>query len=130
MHVPATATVLIVDDEARNRRLLEVFMRSDGYRTLCAEDGRSALTIAASERPDVILLDMMMPAMDGFDVARTLKSDPALRAIPLIVVSSLDDIASRQRVMAAGADDILVKPIDRWQLSQLVSRYLARRSGA
>ncbi|HYD63371.1 MAG TPA: response regulator [Noviherbaspirillum sp.] len=129
MNVPVPATILIVDDEERNRKLLEVFMQAEGYRTIVVDDGQTALAVAASEHPDLILLDMMMPAMDGFEVARLLKSDDALQAIPLIVVSSLDDVASRRRVMSAGADEVITKPIDRWQLLQHVARLLNQRAG-
>lgn len=129
MQASVTATILIVDDEERNRKLLEVFMQAEGYRTITVGDGREAVAIASRERPDLVLLDMMMPGMDGFDVARAVKGDASLRHIPLIVVSSLDDIASRRRVMSAGADEVIQKPVDRWQLSQLVARLLKARSG-
>ena len=128
MPASVTATILIVDDEERNRKLLEVFMQAEGYRTISVGDGREAMALASRELPDLILLDVMMPGMDGFDVARALKGEPALRRIPLIVVSSLDDIASRRRVLSAGADEVLNKPIDRWQLSQHVSRLLKTAS--
>lgn len=129
MQAPVTATILIVDDEERNRKLLEVFMQAEGYRTLSVGDGREAVDLALREPPDLILLDMMMPGMDGFDVARALKANLTLRRIPLIIVSSLDDIASRRRVLSAGADEVVNKPIDRWQLSQHVSRLLKTASG-
>lgn len=128
MQSPVTATILIVDDEERNRKLLEVFMQAEGYRTISVGDGREAVALASRERPNLILLDMMMPGMDGFDVARALKGEPTLRHIPLIIVSSLDDIASRRRVLSAGADEVLNKPVDRWQLSQHVSRLLTAAS--
>lgn len=128
MQASVTATILIVDDEERNRKLLEVFMQAEGYRTISVGDGREAVALASRELPDLILLDMMMPGMDGFDVARALKGEPSLRRIPVIVVSSLDDIASRRRVLSAGADEVLNKPIDRWQLLQHVSRLLKAAS--
>ena len=129
MQASVPATILIVDDEERNRKLLEVFMQAEGYRTIAVGDGRNAVAVAASEQPDLILLDMMMPGMDGFEVARTLKAEPALRAIPVIIVSSLDDIASRRRVLSAGADEVVQKPVDRWQLSGHVSRLLKKSNG-
>jgi len=125
MQAPEPATILIVDDEERNRKLLEVFMQAEGYRTIAVGDGREAVAVAARERPHLILLDMMMPGMDGFDVARALKGQAELSAIPVIVVSSLDDIASRRRVLSAGADEVVNKPVDRWQLSRHVARLLA-----
>lgn len=128
MEASVTATILIVDDEERNRKLLEVFMRAEGYRTISVSDGREAVSLASREPPDLILLDMMMPGMDGFDVVRALKGELSLRRIPLIIVSSLDDIASRRRVLSAGADQVLNKPVDRWQLSQHVARLLKTAS--
>ncbi|HZW23107.1 response regulator [Noviherbaspirillum sp.] len=125
MQAHEPATILIVDDEERNRKLLEVFMQAEGYRTISVGDGREAVAVASRERPRLILLDMMMPGMDGFDVARALKARAELSAIPVIVVSSLDDIASRRRVLSAGADEVVNKPVDRWQLSQHVARLLA-----
>ena len=125
---PVSATILIVDDEERNRKLLDVLMKAEGYRTVAAVRGQEALDIAARDKPDLILLDMMMPGMDGFEVARALKNHPETSEIPLVVVTSLDDPASRQRALAAGADKVLTKPIDRWQLSQHVSSLL-RRNG-
>lgn len=114
-------TVLIVDDEERNRRLLEVFASSDGYRTLIATNGKQGLLLAMKERPDVVLLDLMMPEMDGFEVARRLKAEPETAGIPVIVVSSLDDAASRGRMRECGIDRILGKPIDRWKLSRSIA---------
>lgn len=114
-------TVLIVDDEERNRRLLEVFASSDGYRTLIATNGEQGLLLARKECPDVVLLDLMMPGMDGFEVARRLKAQPETAGIPLIVVSSLDDAASRGRMRECGIDRVLGKPIDRWELSRSIA---------
>ncbi|HYD97376.1 MAG TPA: response regulator [Noviherbaspirillum sp.] len=129
MQAPNPPTILIVDDEERNRKLLDVFMKADGYRTLAAGRGQDAVAVALREGPDLILLDMMMPGMDGFEVARALKNHPSSRAIPLVIVTSLDDPASRQRALAAGADEVLIKPVDRWQLSQHVSALLKRVAG-
>jgi CheY-like chemotaxis protein len=128
MQSPSPATILIVDDEERNRKLLDVLMKADGYRTINADNGREAIALASEARPDMILLDMMMPGMDGFEVARVLKTNPVTRAIPLIAVSSLDDVASRQRMLSAGANEVLVKPIDRWSLSQLISKLLKQNA--
>lgn len=128
MQLPNPATILIVDDEERNRKLLDVLMKADGHRTINADNGKQAVVLASEVRPDLVLLDMMMPGMDGFEVARLLKTNPVTRDIPLIVVSSLDDVASRQRMLAAGANDVLLKPVDRWLLSQLVSKLLQQKA--
>ncbi|WP_151636488.1 response regulator [Noviherbaspirillum aerium] len=117
-------TILIVDDEERNRRLLEVFASADGYRTLSATTGEQGLLLARNELPDLVLLDLMMPGMDGFEVARILKGQAETAGIPLIVVSSLDDAASRGRMQVSGIDKILTKPIDRWLLSRAIAELI------
>ena len=124
---PVMAKILIIDDEERNRRLFEVFAEADGYDIAVAANGEIGLALAAAELPDLILLDLMMPKMDGFEVARALRSNPATRPIPIIVVSSLDDIASRQRMLASGADEFIVKPVNRWELSLAMSKLLRSR---
>ncbi len=113
--------MLIVDDEEKNCKLLEVFAGADGYRTLVAMDGDQGVALARKERPDVVLLDLMMPGMDGFEVARRLKNLPDTAGIPVIVVSSLDDSASRSRMRDCGIAKILTKPIDRWELSRSIA---------
>ena len=118
------ARILIVDDEARNRRLLELVVNAEGHSTLHAANGSEALVIARTECPDLVLLDLMMPEMDGFQIVRHLKLDPATRSIPVIVVTALDDVAARQRVLASGADDFVGKPLDRWELLVRVQRLL------
>ena len=122
----APVTVLIVDDEDRNRRLLEVFVRAEGYEPLIAAIGADALRIAADRHPDLVLLDLMMPGMDGFEVARALRADSRTADIPLLVVSSLDDAASRKRASAAGVAELIVKPVDRWQLADAMRKALQR----
>ena len=124
------AKILIVDDEERNRRLFDVFARADGYVTVGAASGAQGLELAVSEKPDIILLDLMMPGMDGFEVARGLKANPATRAIPVIIVSALEDVASHQRMLVSGVDEFINKPVDRWELSLLISKLLhARHDG-
>ncbi|WP_420473572.1 response regulator [Noviherbaspirillum sp. ST9] len=117
-------TILIVDDEERNVRLLDVLLRTDGYRTLSASSGAEALALATSAQPDLILLDLMMPGMDGFEVTQALKNASATAAIPVLIVSALDDVATRRRLLASGADEFIRKPVDRWELSLRMSRLL------
>ncbi|MBV8634814.1 MAG: response regulator [Burkholderiaceae bacterium] len=120
------AKILIIDDEERNRRLFEVFVRADGHQVESAVSGEAGLKIAAADSPDVILLDLMMPGRDGFEVARALKANAATQHIPIIVISSLDDVASHQRLTSSGIDDFIVKPIDRWELSQRIAKVLQK----
>ncbi|GAC1607767.1 MAG: hypothetical protein NVS3B26_02160 [Mycobacteriales bacterium] len=110
------ATVLIVDDEPTNRKLLETLLQSDGYRTTTAATGELALVSVAEDRPDLILLDVMMPGMDGYEVAGTLKADAATANIPIIIVSALDDRGARIHGLRAGAEEFLTKPVDKGEL--------------
>ena len=108
--------ILVVDDTEAARRLLETLLHGEGFKTLTAENGERALELAESELPDLILLDLMMPGMDGFTVARRLKGNPETKPIPIIVVSALEDRESRMRGLEAGAEEYLTKPIDRMDL--------------
>lgn len=107
-----SARILVVDDIESNVRLLEAKLTAEYYEVLTANDGPTALAIAASERPDIVLLDVMMPGMDGFDVCRRLKDDPLTRHVPVVLVTALDGRADRVAGLEAGADDFLTKPID------------------
>jgi signal transduction histidine kinase len=104
--------LLVVDDEPANLLLLGELLGAEGYRVLTAGGGHEALRIAREERPDAILLDVMMPELDGYAVCRELKSDPDLSSIPVIVITSLSDRADRIEALQAGADDFFSKPID------------------
>ena len=112
-----SATILLVDDEPSNLRLMQALLNTDGYITLTAESGVEALVLASERRPNLILLDIMMPGMDGFEVARQLKANPHTRNIPIIMVTSLDDRASRLKALDIGAGEFLNKPVDRAELS-------------
>lgn len=107
-----TAKVLIVDDVPANLKLLKAKLEADYYEVLCALDGESAIEIARSEAPDIILLDVMMPGLSGFDVTQRLKHDPDTHHIPIILVTALDGRDDRLKGLSAGADDFLTKPID------------------
>jgi two-component system cell cycle response regulator len=107
-----SARILVVDDIESNVRLLEAKLSAEYYDVLTAGDGPTALAIAASELPDIVLLDVMMPGMDGFQVCRRLKDDPATRHVPVVLVTALDGRADRVAGLEAGADDFLTKPID------------------
>ena len=107
-----SARILVVDDIESNVRLLQAKLSAEYYEVLTASDGPTALAIAASERPDIVLLDVMMPGMDGFDVCRRLKEDPLTRHVPVVLVTALDGRADRVAGLEAGADDFLTKPID------------------
>ena len=104
--------VLVVDDEAGISGLLRRWLSRDGYSVRTAADGSEALTAIAEEPPDVILLDVVMPDMDGFSICQRVKNDPSTRLTPVIMVTSLADRDSRINGLAAGADDFLTKPVD------------------
>jgi signal transduction histidine kinase len=108
--------ILIVDDEEQNRVLLEALLSSQGYRVVTAADGAQGFAAVKADPPDLILLDVMMPGQDGFEVCRQLKADPATWFIPVVLVTALSDREDRIRGIEAGADDFLSKPIHRWEL--------------
>jgi len=111
-----SARVLLVDDIALNRKLLEAQLARDYYQVISVGSGPEALERAAADQPDVILLDVMMPGMDGFEVCARLKANPATRHIPVVFVSALDERVDRLRGLDLGADDFLTKPVDSAQL--------------
>ena len=108
--------VLIVDDERQNRELLEVMLAPEGFVLLTAASGEEALAIVAQQPPDLVLLDIMMPAMDGYEVAIRIKEGPAARNIPIIMVTALDDREAKMRGLHAGAEDFVTNPVDRAEL--------------
>jgi signal transduction histidine kinase/DNA-binding response OmpR family regulator len=123
-HADKLACVLIVDDERHNRELLEIMLKPEGFLLLSAASGEEALALIARQPPDLILLDVMMPGMSGYDVAAKIKSDPATKNIPVIMLTALDDRNARMLGLNAGAEDFLTKPVDRPELSVRVRNLL------
>ena len=124
-----TARILVVDDLEQNVRLLEAKLTLEYYEVLTAGDGATALKIAGEERPDIILLDVMMPGMDGFETCRRLKADPVTAHIPVVMVTALSDTEDRVRGLDAGAEDFLTKPVDPDFLYQRLLAWLDRMPG-
>jgi putative two-component system response regulator len=113
--------ILVVDDEDRNLRLMEAMLVPLGYRIQTAKNGEQALDVVAQEPVDVILLDVMMPVMDGFEVAARLKSDPETKIIPIVMVTALQAREDRIKAIEAGADDFLTKPVDKTEMRARVA---------
>ena len=121
-------TLLIVDDEERNIRLLKAMLMAKNYHLLEASRGEEALRIVSATPPDMILLDVMMPQMDGFEVCRRLKGDEKTRKIPVILVTALSEKQHRVKAMEVGADDFLSKPVDLTELTVRVKSLLRIKS--
>lgn len=122
------STILIVDDDAHNRKVLEIFLRPEGYRTLSAASGEDALAAVDDAAPDLILLDIMMPGINGYQVAERLKARPATSHIPIIMVTALMDRSARLCGLDAGAEEFLTKPVDKAELWLRVRNLLRLKS--
>ena len=118
------ACILIVDDERHNRELLEVMLAPEGFVLLTAANGEEAIATVARQPLDLILLDIMMPGMNGYQVAETIKGNPATKQIPIIMVTALHDRDAMMLGLAAGAEDFLTKPVYRAELRMRVRNLL------
>ncbi len=120
--------VLVVDDNPQMVELLQAYLEDLPQITvLTAENGEQALAVVAEQRPDLVLLDIMMPRISGFEVCRRMKNDPATSQIPVVMVTALDEQADIERGVEVGADDYLKKPINRVELTCRVSTLLRLR---
>ena len=121
--------ILVVDDNLQNLELLVEYLQTmDGVETVTATDGIEALEAVAQDHPDLILLDVMMPRMSGFEVCRKLKSDPGTREIPILMVTALNEMGDIQHGVDSGTDDFLSKPVNRLELTTRVKTLLRLRS--
>ena len=116
-------TILIVDDMAMNRDLLEQLLEDD-YRVVSATNGEESIVMARRERPDLILMDLSLPLLDGWDASRLLKADPELAEIPIIALTAHVMRGDEEKARAAGCDGFLGKPIDEDQLFATIETYL------
>lgn len=120
----APATILVVDDSRLNRRLLQGILAREDCRVIEAADGRAAVALAASERPDLVLLDILMPGMDGYEVCAALKAERRLAEIPVIVLSALSEPADKVKALELGAVDYVTKPFDKGEVLARVRNQL------
>ena len=132
---PSAMTILVVDDNEANVELLLAYLDELGSRTLTARDGAEALEVFESDGPDLVLLDIMMPRMSGFQVCERIRAAEKGARTPVIMITALNQVADVERAVEAGADDFLTKPVDRLELvvraqSQLRIRYLQRQLDA
>lgn len=118
--------ILLADDEEDIKSIVTLFLQSRGYEVITAYDGLAALDMAKTEQPDLILLDVMMPVVNGFEVCTRLKADEATRHIPIVMLSAMAQSETVDKGLSAGAADYIVKPFDPPHLEAVVQRVLAK----
>jgi signal transduction histidine kinase len=121
--------ILIVDDTPLNVRLLSSILEIEGYSVVTASNGPDALKLVPETQPDVVLLDVMMPGMDGFEVCRRLRADAASAHLPIVMVTALQDMPDRVQALEAGADDFLTKPVDEVEVLARVKTLVRTKRG-
>jgi two-component system, cell cycle response regulator DivK len=116
--------ILVVEDQEDLRAILRDFLTASGYTVIEATDGAESVAKAASERPDLVLMDIQLPVLDGYDATRQIKALPGLATIPIIAVSSFAMKGDEEKARASGCDDYVTKPYSTVDLLRLVRRYL------
>lgn len=122
--------ILVVDDNATNLKLVSYLMRAQGYDVATALDAEAALAAIAARRPRLILMDLQLPGIDGLELTRRLKADPATRDIVIIAVTAFAMKGDRDKAFEAGCDDYVAKPIDTRALPATIARHLAAQGAA
>ncbi len=126
-----TKTILIVEDNAKNMKLVRDLLQHHGHRTLEADTGEAGLALALKERPDLVLMDIQLPDIDGIAALRQIRADPLLDAMPVLAVSASVMPDEQQKVIASGFDAFITKPIDLKQFRDTVKRFLVQgRTGS
>ena len=118
------ATILVVDDNEQNLELLQAYLEDLQCRTIPAKDGVEALEIIKKSKPDLVLLDVMMPKMSGFEVCRRIKNNPQTADLPVIMVTALNELGDIERAIESGTDDFLSKPVNKLELITRVKTML------
>jgi CheY-like chemotaxis protein len=121
--------ILLVEDNEMNRDMLSRRLTRQGYEVVVAVDGGEAVSMATSEKPDVILMDMSLPVMDGWEATRRVKAEPATRAIPVIALTANALVEDREKALAAGCDDFDTKPVELPRLLEKIKTQLQGTSG-
>lgn len=122
--VPARPTILVADDNADNRDMMRVLLGLKGYDVIVAEDGKEAFDLAIDKSPDMILLDLQLPVMDGLSVARDLHRSEQFLKVPIVVVSGHDPCKYRQAALESGCSDFLLKPISFERLDEILHAHI------
>jgi two-component system cell cycle response regulator DivK len=117
--------ILVVEDHEENRRIMRDLLTHAGFEMVEAHTGEDGVAAAARERPDLILMDIQLPGIDGYEVTRRIRADPALRAIPIIAVTSYALSGDDQKALAAGCNGYIPKPLDTRALPETIARYLS-----
>jgi two-component system cell cycle response regulator DivK len=120
------AKILLVEDNEMNRDMLSRRLVRQGYEVLLAQDGERGVAMAAEERPDLVLMDMSLPILDGWEATRRLKADPSTKVIPIIALTAHALTADREKALAAGCDDYDTKPIELARLLEKITRLLPK----
>jgi len=119
-----TSTVLVVDDNEQNLELLQAYLEDIECETVSAKDGIIALDMIKKSKPDLVLLDVMMPRMSGFEVCRRIKNNPETADLPVIMVTALNELGDIERAIESGTDDFLSKPVNKLELLTRVKTML------
>jgi two-component system, cell cycle response regulator DivK len=124
-----SAKMLLIEDNEQNRYLVTFLLEKHGYDVVAAPDGPSGIELAMQESPDLILLDIQLPRMDGYEVARTLRERPTLAAIPIVAVTSYAMMGDKEKALASGCDGYLEKPINPETFVSQVEDFLPKTRG-